>query len=142
VDASKLAKRCSYLALAAGLGSMRWRSAKRSALGARVLAAAGSTEKVEAASQHGADEVINYRNVPRFREWVKNLTNGAGADVVLDPVGGDAFDESLRCIAWRGRILVFGFASGRIPNCPTTLLLIKGCQLIWRIHGRVRKEVA
>jgi len=110
------------------------------AMGAYVVAAAGSDEKLDAALAYGADAVINYRKTPRFRAEVKSLTNGNGADVVFDPVGGDAFDESVRCIAWEGRILVFGFASGRIPSCPTNLLLVKGCELVGVFTGAFARK--
>jgi NADPH2:quinone reductase len=110
------------------------------AAGAYVIAAAGSDEKLRAAKHYGADAVINYRELPNFRDRVKELVGGDGADVVFDPVGGDAFDESLHCIAWGGRILVFGFASGRIPRCPTNLLLVKGCDLVGVFTGAFAKR--
>jgi NADPH2:quinone reductase len=110
------------------------------ALGAYVIAAAGTEDKLKAARGYGADVTINYRTVPNFRDQVKEATGGNGADVVFDPVGGDAFDESLRCIAWGGRILVFGFASGKIPKCPTNLLLVKGCELVGVFTGAFAKR--
>src|SRR5205823_7506415 len=82
-------------------------------LGAKVIAAAGSAEKREAALQHGASHVID-SSTEDLRAHVLALTDGHGADVVLDPVGGDAFDAALRCIAWEGRLVVIGFASGRV----------------------------
>ncbi len=98
-------------------------------LGARVIATAGSAEKLETARQYGAEALINYRT-ENIRDRVKEITGDAGADVVYDPVGGDVFDQSLRCTAWKGRLLVIGFASGRIPQAPANLLLIKGFSVV------------
>ncbi|MSP51772.1 MAG: NADPH:quinone oxidoreductase family protein [Alphaproteobacteria bacterium] len=98
-------------------------------LGARVIAAARGAEKLAIAKAHGADELIDYA-AEDMRERVKALTGGHGADVVYDPVGGDAFDASLRCIAWEGRILIIGFASGRIPQAPTNIVLVKNITLL------------
>lgn len=99
------------------------------ALGARVIAAAGSAAKRAAvAALHAPDAVI--AAAPGFRDEVKALTDGAGADVIFDPVGGDVFDESTRCIAFGGRLLVVGFASGRIPQVSANLPLIKGFSVI------------
>lgn len=97
-------------------------------LGARVIATTGRAEKVEALKAYGAEHVIVTTN--GFREDVKALTGGAGADVIFDPVGGDVFDESMRCIAWGGRVLVVGFAGGRIAEAPTNLPLIKGFSIV------------
>jgi NADPH:quinone reductase len=105
------------------------------ALGGKVIAAAGSTEKLSVALEHGAREVINYLEVPRFRDIVKGITKTDGADVIFDPVGGDIFDESLRCINWRGRILAVGFATGRIPQCPVNMILLKGCDVMGIFMG-------
>ncbi|HXZ85241.1 MAG TPA: NADPH:quinone oxidoreductase family protein [Myxococcota bacterium] len=85
------------------------------ALGARVIATAGSAEKLEVARRAGADTVIDYSRGD-WVEAVKQATQGRGADVIYDPVGGEIFDGSLRCIAWSGRLLVIGFASGVIPR--------------------------
>ncbi len=98
-------------------------------LGARVIATVSNKNKMDPAKQAGADHVI-VLNGNGFRDNVKDLTNGDGADVIYDPVGGDIFDESLRCIAWGGRLLVVGFASGRIPLAATNKVLIKGCAVI------------
>jgi NADPH:quinone reductase len=103
-------------------------------LGARVIATAGSDDKLELARAYGADELINYSRED-IRERVKAITGGRGADVIFDPVGGDAFDHSLKSIAWDGRLLVVGFASGRIPAAPANLILIKGCAVIGVIWG-------
>ena len=106
-------------------------------LGARVIATASSGEKLKVVSAMGADEVINYTD--GFREKVKELTNGKGADVIYDPVGGDVFDESMRCIAPFGRILIVGFTSGRAALAKTNHLLIKDAELIgFTIGGLTR----
>lgn len=98
-------------------------------LGATVIAAASSDEKLELARDHGADHFINYR-VEDLRERVKALTDGRGADVIYDPVGGDIFDTSMRCIAWNGRLLVIGFASGRIAEAKTNIILLKEISVV------------
>lgn len=99
------------------------------ALGARVIAAASSAEKRDAVAQlYAPDAVIAAE--PGFREEVKALTGGAGADVIFDPVGGDIFDESTRCVAFGGRLLVIGFASGRIPEVSVNMPLIKGFSVV------------
>lgn len=93
-------------------------------LGARVIAAASSDAKLALAARMGADALIDTRQA-RFREAVRELTGGRGADVIYDPVGGDVFDESLHCIAPFGRLLVIGFAAGRIPTLAVNYALIK-----------------
>jgi len=103
-------------------------------MGARVIAAASTDEKLQVAKEHGADELVNYSK-DKIRDAVKGLTDGKGADVIYDPVGGDAFDEALRCINWEGRLLVIGFASGRIPQAPANLILLKGCQVVGVFWG-------
>ncbi len=98
-------------------------------LGARVIAAASSPAKRDAiAALYAPDAVIEA--APGFRETVKALTEGKGADVIFDPVGGDVFDESARCIAFGGRLLVVGFASGRIPEISVNIPLIKGFSVV------------
>ncbi|HLJ89268.1 MAG TPA: NADPH:quinone oxidoreductase family protein [Candidatus Angelobacter sp.] len=99
------------------------------AMGAKVIACAGSPEKLEIAKRHGADFLIDYSRED-IRERVKEITGGKGADVVYDPVGGDAFDASLRCIAWEGRILIIGFAAGRVPQVPANIALVKNIDVI------------
>ena len=106
-------------------------------MGARVIAAASTDEKLQAAKGAGADELINYSD-GELKEKVKALTGGNGADVIYDPVGGDIFDQCARCITWKGRILVIGFASGRIPEYKTNLVLLKGCQLVGVFWGSFR----
>jgi NADPH2:quinone reductase len=97
-------------------------------LGARVIATTGSAAKVQMLKAAGAHEVVVLGPKPgeAFREQVKALTGGKGADVIFDPVGGDVFDESTRCIAFNGRLLVIGFAGGRIASLATNIALIKG----------------
>jgi len=98
-------------------------------LGATVIGCASGPEKLAAVAAKGADHLVDYRD-GSFRERVKALTGGRGADVVYDPVGGDVFDESLHCIATFGRLLVIGFASGRIPQAPVNLALIKQIAIV------------
>ena len=104
------------------------------ALGARVIAAASSAEKLEVAKNAGADELINYTDTS-LKDEIKRLTNGNGADVIYDPVGGDLFDQAIRAIAWNGRLLVVGFASGRIPELPVNLALLKGASVVGVFWG-------
>lgn len=108
-------------------------------MGATVIATAGSPEKLALASEHGAHHVINYRE-DDFRERVKALTDGRGADVVFDPVGGEVFDRSVRCTNWEGRILVIGFASGTIPELPVNLTLVKNISVIGVYWGAYRRR--
>lgn len=103
-------------------------------LGATVIGTVGSDEKAAIVKQYGAAHVINYSK-ESIKDRVKELTGGNGADVIYDAVGGDAFDQSLRCIAWDGRLLVVGFASGRIPEAPANLALIKGCSIVGVFWG-------
>jgi NADPH2:quinone reductase len=104
------------------------------ALGARVIAAAGGAEKLAVAREHGADELIDYRS-ESIRDRVRELTGGNGADVVYDPVGGDAFDQALRAVNWEARMLVIGFASGRIQAVPANLVLVKNISVIGVVWG-------
>lgn len=103
-------------------------------LGARVIAAASTEEKLSLASEYGADETINYSS-ESLRDRVKALTNGRGADVIFDPVGGDLFDQAVRRIAWEGRYLVIGFASGRIPAVPANIALLKNASIVGLFWG-------
>src|SRR5262249_38057369 len=98
-------------------------------LGARVIAAASTDEKVAFCKEHGAAEGICYGRED-LKERAKALTNGAGADVIYDPVGGALSEAALRSIAWEGRFLVVGFAAGEIPKIPLNLALLKGCQIV------------
>ncbi|MEM7803071.1 MAG: NADPH:quinone oxidoreductase family protein, partial [Chloroflexota bacterium] len=104
-------------------------------MGASVIATASTPEKLELARAYGADHLINYRE-ENFRDRVKEITNGRYADVIFDPVGGDVFDLSMRSIAWEGRILVIGFASGRIPELPANLALVKNCSVVGVYWGK------
>jgi len=108
-------------------------------MGARVIAAASSDEKLEFVNQLDPDELLNYGDGD-LKERVKILTNGNGADVIYDPVGGDLFDQSCRCINWNGRLLVIGFTSGRIPEYKANLALLKGSSMVGVFLGRFRKE--
>jgi NADPH2:quinone reductase len=107
--------------------------------GARVIAAASSDEKLAAAREHGADEGINY-STSDLREAVKTLTAGKGADVIYDPVGGPLTEAALRSIAWRGRLLVVGFAQGEIPQIAANLLLLKGASAVGVFWGEFAKR--
>ena len=100
--------------------------------GARVIATGTSDEKLEVVKSWGADEVLNiYENEKvNFKDRVKDLTNGMGADVIYDPVGGEVFDQSIRCINWDGRLLIIGFAGGTIPILPVNYPLIKGFSVV------------
>lgn len=133
-------------------------------MGARVIATASADAKLKVVRTLGADHTINYTD--GFRDEVKALTNGRGADVIFDPVGGDVFDESMRCIAPFGRILVVGFTSGRPALAKTNHLLVKDAQVIgytmgglarhdpeqakhnsavlmdWLAHGRIKPHIS
>jgi NADPH2:quinone reductase len=103
-------------------------------LGARVIAAASSDDKVAYCKERGADEGINYARED-LKERAKALTHGNGANVVYDPVGGAYAEAALRGIAWEGRYLVVGFAAGDIPKIPLNLVLLKGCQIVGVFWG-------
>jgi len=104
------------------------------ALGARVIAAASSEEKLRVCREHGADSTINYSNED-LRERIKALSDGKGPDVVYDPVGGQFTEQAFRSIAWRGRHLVVGFANGEIPKLPLNLALLKGAAIVGVFWG-------
>lgn len=104
------------------------------AMGAKVIAAASSAEKLAVAKAAGADELINYSE-SSLKEEIKRLTGGQGVDVIYDPVGGELFEEAFRSIAWNGRLLVVGFASGTIPSLPANLPLLKGASLVGVFWG-------
>lgn len=103
-------------------------------MGAKVIAAASTDEKLALCKEYGASEVINYTNED-LKTRVKELTDGKGADVVYDPVGGDFSEAALRATAWEGRFLVIGFAAGEIPKIPLNLTLLKGCSVIGVFWG-------
>jgi NADPH2:quinone reductase len=112
------------------------------ALGARVIAAASTAEKLAVCKEHGADVLINY-TTEDLREAIKAATNGKGPDVVYDPVGGSYTEPAFRSIAWRGRYLVIGFANGEIPKLPLNLPLLKGASLVGVFWGDyARREPA
>jgi NADPH2:quinone reductase len=103
-------------------------------MGARVIAAASSAEKLAVCKAHGADELVNYEGED-LRERIRTLTDGKGVDVIYDPVGGKYAEPALRSIAWKGRYLVVGFAAGDIPKIPLNLPLLKGCAILGVFWG-------
>lgn len=112
------------------------------AMGARVIAAASSEDKLAVCKEHGADETLLYPSgsldkdaQKKLSDQIKELTGGNGADVVYDPVGGDYSEAALRATNWEGRFLVVGFASGPIPKIPLNLALLKGCQIVGVFWG-------
>jgi NADPH2:quinone reductase len=124
------------LGAAGGVGTAAIQLAK--AAGARVIAAASTDEKCALCKTLGADETINYSvHTPAkgLRDEIKRLTDGKGPDVVYDPVGGDFAEPAFRSIAWRGRYLVVGFASGPIPSLPLNLTLLKGASIVGVFWG-------
>jgi NADPH2:quinone reductase len=111
-------------------------------LGARVIACASTDEKLVVCRDHGADETINYA-AEDLRQRIGELTGGNGPDVIYDPVGGPYTEPALRSIAWRGRLLVVGFAAGDIPRIPLNLALLKGCSIVGVFWGSfTRREPA
>lgn len=125
------------LGAAGGVGSAAVELGKR--LGARVIAAASSAEKLAMCRELGADETIDYREQD-LKTAIKALTGGRGVDVVYDPVGGDYSEPAIRGMAWNGRYLVIGFASGPIPAIPLNLTLLKGCSIVGVFWGRFTEE--
>ncbi|MEP3277898.1 MAG: NADPH:quinone oxidoreductase family protein [Stappiaceae bacterium] len=103
-------------------------------IGARVIACASSSKKLELARQFGADETIDY-TTDNLKMRLKELTGGRGVDVVYDPVGGDLAEQALRATTWRGRFLTVGYASGTIPKIPLNLALLKGCDILGVFWG-------
>ena len=104
-------------------------------LGAKVIASGGDDAKLERVrAAYDVDGVVNYRT-ESLKDRVKALTGGSGADVIYDAVGGDVFEQSLRCINWEGRLLVIGFASGTIPAAKANLVLLKGCSIVGVFWG-------
>jgi NADPH:quinone reductase len=128
-------------AAAGGVGSAAVQLGK--ALGARVIGTAGGPEKCAVVKQLGADEVVDY-SAEDMVARVKELTGGRGADVIYDPVGGDIFDASRKVVAFEGRILVIGFAGGRIAEAPTNHVLIKNYEVVgvhWGYYRTMRPEI-
>ncbi|PLT33267.1 NADPH:quinone oxidoreductase family protein [Bacillus sp. V5-8f] len=112
------------------------------AAGARVIATAGSEEKCKICEELGAERAINY-STQDFVSIVKEVTDGKGANIIFDPVGGDTFDRSRKCIAFEGRLLVIGFAGGRIADAPTNHALVKNYSIVgvhWGLFGRLFPE--
>ncbi|MGQ9426481.1 NADPH:quinone oxidoreductase family protein [Gilvimarinus sp. F26214L] len=109
------------------------------AMGAKVIAAASTPEKLALAKEHGADELINYSNED-LKDRVKELTGGKGVDVVYDPVGADLFEPAVRATGWNGRILVVGFAGGYIPKLPVNLTLLKGSSVVGVFWGEFTRR--
>src|SRR5262249_36875876 len=103
-------------------------------MGAHVIAAASSDEKLAVCREHGADECINYAT-ENLRDRIKALTGGKGVDVVYDPVGGPYSEAAIRGLAWEGRHLVIGFAAGDIPRVPLNLTLLKGSSIVGVFWG-------
>lgn len=124
------------LGAAGGVGQAAIEVAR--AMGARVIACASSEDKLAFCRAAGADETVNYETAD-LKDELRRLTNGRGVDVVYDPVGGDQSGKALRAMAWGGRFLVIGFASGVIPKPPLNLALLKGCSIVgvfWGEHTR------
>ena len=127
-------------AAAGGVGSAAVQLGK--ALGARVIGTAGGAEKCAVAREMGADDVVDYATEDLVTR-VKELTDGRGADVIYDPIGGDVFDASRRLVAFEGRILVIGFVAGRFAEAPTNHVLIKNYAVVgvhWALYRRVAPE--
>jgi NADPH2:quinone reductase len=125
------------LGAAGGVGTAAIQIAK--AMGAKVIAAASTQEKCDLCKSIGADATINY-STENLRDAIKALTDGKGPDVIYDPVGGDFAEPAFRSIAWRGRYLVVGFASGPIPALPFNLALLKGASIVGVFWGDYAKR--
>ncbi len=126
---------------AGGIGSAAIQLAK--AAGARVFSTAGGPEKVDKCKKLGAEVAVDYKE-ENFVDAVKEATDGQGADVIFDPVGGEVFDLSRRCVAFEGRIVVVGFTSGSIADAPTNHLLIKNYSILglhWGQYNKVAPEL-
>ena len=108
-------------------------------MGANVIAAASTDEKLQLAREYGAAMSIDYTR-DNLKDQMRELTDGKGADVIYDPVGGDLFDQCLRSVAWNGRILIIGFASGTIPKIPANLPLLKGAAIVGVFWGRFAEK--
>lgn len=139
IDRAQLKSSETLLVLGAGGGVGLAAVELGKVIGARVLAAASTDEKLAAAHAHGADALINYSQL-ELRDAIKALTDGKGVDVIYDPVGGDYTETALRSIAWRGRLLIVGFANGSIPQIPANLLLLKGASAVGVFWGEFAKR--
>lgn len=135
LDRGRLQPGETVLVLGAGGGIGAAGIAVAKACGATVIAVVGSESKAEIAQRSGADHVLVHSDV-LLKDRVRELTDGVGIDIVLDPVGGALFGEALRCLAWRGRALVIGFASGDIPLVKVNRLLLQGSEVIGVYWGR------
>jgi NADPH:quinone reductase len=124
----------SVLVLGSGGGCGSAAVGVAAAMGARIIAGASSPEKCSLATELGADHVVNYA-IEDLRERVMDITDGAGVDVVFDPVGGALFDQARRCVGWNGRYLVVGFAAGDIPVMPANYTILKSMALIGVAYG-------
>lgn len=134
----KAGETVAVLGAAGGAGLAAVAVAKR--LGAKVIAVASSTEKLDVCRQHGADLLLNYAATD-LKQGLRDLTDGRGVDIVYDCVGGDHSEAALRSIAWKGRFLVVGFAAGSIPRIPLNLVLLKGCDVVGIFFGEaVRRD--
>jgi NADPH2:quinone reductase len=123
---------------AGGVGSAAIQIAK--AAGARVISTAGGSEKVEICRELGAEIAVDYEE-ENFVDVVKEATEGRGADIIFDPVGGDVFDLSRRCVAFEGRIVIVGFTGGRIADAPTNHLLVKNYSVVGLHWGLYNKKI-
>ena len=103
-------------------------------MGARVIAAAGGEKKCNVTLDHGADFAIDYKS-ESIKDRVREITDGIGADVVYDAVGGDVFDQAIRAVNWEARMLIIGFASGRIQQVPANLILVKNISVVGVVYG-------
>jgi len=109
------------------------------AMGATVIACAGGPEKLAIAKAHGADHLIDYR-AETLRQRIKEICDGGGVDVVYDPVGGELFDQALKCANWGGRLLIVGFAGGGVPQIPANFLLVKNLAALGIYWGSYRRK--
>ena len=125
------------LGAAGGVGTAAIQIAK--VLGANVIAAASTNDKLAFCEENGADFLINY-SIENLKDNVKELTNGKGVDVIYDPIGDKFSEPALRSIAWKGRYLVVGFAAGDIPKIPLNLVLLKGCEIVGVFWGAFVKN--
>jgi NADPH2:quinone reductase len=121
------------LGASGGIGTATIQLAK--IMGVKTICAVGSDEKAKYVESLGADEIIRYDQV-ELKETVKELTDGKGVDVVMDPVGGEVTEQALRATAWNGRLLVIGFTDGNIPKIPLNLTLVKGVSIVGVWWGR------
>ncbi|UZD21530.1 NADPH:quinone oxidoreductase family protein [Algoriphagus halophytocola] len=137
-DRAQLQQRETLLVLGAsgGIGAAAVELGK--AMGAKVIAAASSDEKLAFCKELGADEVVNYEK-ENLKNQLKELTAGKGVNVVLDPVGGSHTEQALRGMAWKGRYLIVGFTAGEIPKLPMNLPLLKGCSIMGVFWGNFSK---